>query len=54
MHNESGPVSWFKRVGALILVTTFVVGLGACGPTTQTTKPDDSSDSQEGYGGYGY
>lgn len=54
MHDESGPASWFKGIGALILVMAFVVGLTACGPTTQTTKPDDSSDSEGGYGGYGY
>lgn len=54
MHNEYAPTPRLKGLGTLIMVAIFVAGLAACGPTTQATKPDESSGSQGGYGGYGY
>ncbi len=54
MDNESGAHIWYRRVGTLILVAIFLGGLSACGPTTQSTKPDETRDSEQGYGGYGY
>ena len=45
---------WYKQLGAVVLVAILVGGLAACGPTTQSTKPDESSDSEGGYGGYRY
>ena len=54
MRDESRPHAWYKRAGTLILVAIFAAGLGACGPKSQTTKPDESSDTDRGYGGYRY
>ncbi len=54
MGNERGAHIRYRRLGTLILVAIFLGGLAACGPTTQSTKPDETSDSEQGYGGYGY
>ncbi len=45
---------WAKKLGAIIAVAVLLSGLIACGPTSQTTKPDESSESGRGYGGYRY
>ncbi len=54
MPREQNPTPRLKAPAALILIAIFVAGIAACGPTSQTTKPDESSDSEEGYGGYRY
>ena len=54
MHRGDNSKPRLKGPVALILVAIFVAGIAACGPTSQTTKPDESSDSEEGYGGYRY
>ena len=54
MRNISDRDVWYKRLGMLMLVAVLIGGLTACGPTSQSTKPDESSDTERGYGGYGY
>ncbi len=53
MHKLGSHV-WVRRLGGAIAVAVILSGLIACGPTSQTTKPDESRESGGGYGGYRY